>query len=268
MRSVRSHFPPFSYNWEMRNIRIIVQYDGTRYKGWQRQTATEQTIQGKLESILARQFGRTIEIDGSGRTDAGVHARGQVANFRLKDEEMDLFHRDMEALTDLLNSYLPEDIAVLLAEPAADRFHSRLNAVSKTYKYRIWNSPVPNVFDRKYVWQVREPLDLSAIKAASEYLLGEHDFAAFCGNPRMKKSTVRRIDEIRVEKNGPEIDLIYTGNGFLQNMVRILTGTLAETGRKERCPEEIREILGSRDRQKAGIKAPAQGLILWEVKYD
>ena len=252
----------------MRNIRITVQYEVTRYKGWQRQVSTEQTIQGKLESVLSRQFERKIEIDGSGRTDGGVHARGQVANFRLKEEETELFHQNMEELTALLNGYLPEDIAVLGAELASDRFHSRLNAVSKTYKYRIWNSPVPNVFDRKYVWQVKEPLDVQAMERAAGYLLGEHDFAAFCGNPRMKKSTVRKIHEIRIEKNGPEIDLIYTGNGFLQNMVRIISGTLVETGLKERRPEEIEEILESKDRKKAGAKAPAQGLILWEVKYD
>lgn len=252
----------------MRNIRITVQYEGTRYKGWQRQISTEQTIQGKLENILSRQFGRKIEIDGSGRTDAGVHAHGQVANFRLKEEEMNLFQQDMEKLTELINAYLPEDIAVLQAEPAGERFHSRLNAVSKTYRYRIWNSAIPNVFDRKYVCTVKEPLDIHAMKKASEYLLGEHDFAAFCGNSRMKKSTVRRIDEIRIEKDGPEIDLIYTGNGFLQNMVRIMSGTLIETGLKQREPEEIKEILESGDRQKAGEKAPAQGLILWEVKYD
>lgn len=252
----------------MRNIKITLQYEGTRYKGWQRQKSTEQTIQGKVERILERQFGRNIEIDGSGRTDAGVHARCQTANFRLKESELDVVHQNMDELRDMINGYLPEDIAVTSVTLASDRFHSRLNAVSKTYRYRIWNSPVPDVFRRRYSWQISKQLDLPAMKEAASYLCGKHDFAAFCGNARMKKSTVRTIYSIDVEEDGSFIDLIFTGNGFLQNMVRILTGTLVECGLAERKPEDIKGILESKDRSLAGMKAPAHGLILWEVKYD
>lgn len=252
----------------MINYKIKIQYDGTRYKGWQRQKSTDQTIQGKIEAILQKQFGRAIEIDGSGRTDAGVHAMAQIANFRLHESEVDIFGGNPEGLTALLNEYLPEDIVVLESRVASERFHSRLNAVEKTYKYRIWNSSIPNVFDRKYVCQVREPLDVDLMKQAANRLLGTHDFAAFCGNAKMKKSTVRSIYEIQIDQIGAEICITYRGNGFLQNMVRILTGTLVEVGLGERTPESMDEILASRTRSEAGGMMPACGLILWEVKYD
>lgn len=263
------HFPPFSLlQGNIMNIKLYIQYEGTRYRGWQRQKMTDQTIQGKLENILSRQFGREIEIHGSGRTDAGVHARCQVANFHLKQEEADGFGGNFETLTEMLNEYLPEDIAVLKAREASLRFHSRLNVTRKTYVYRIWNSGVPNVFERRYVCQMAQPLDTDAMRRAAQILCGEHDFAAFCGNPKMKKSTVRTIYGIEIKQLGPEIRLEFTGSGFLQNMVRILTGTLVEVGTKARSPEEMTEILESKDRQRAGMKMPSQGLILWEVKYD
>lgn len=252
----------------MINYRITVQYDGTRYRGWQRQKNTDQTIQGKLEGILTKQFGRSIEIDGSGRTDAGVHARGQVANFRLHPAETDIFGGDPQRLLKILNTYLPEDIAVVEVKEASERFHSRLNATEKTYIYRIWNSDIPNVFDRKYVSAVEPELDLAQMRKGAEYLLGTHDFAAFCGNAKMKKSTVRTIYEIEIVKSGPEVRIRYRGNGFLQNMVRIVTGTLVEVGTGERTPEDVKDILESGQRSRAGGMMPAQGLILWEVKYD
>lgn len=252
----------------MINYKIKVQYDGTRYKGWQRQKSTDQTIQGKIEAILAKQFGREIEIDGSGRTDAGVHAYGQVANFRLHEEEARSFRADPGKLTRLLNSYLPEDIVVIESRMASERFHSRLNAVEKTYIYRIWNSQIPNVFDRRYMYQIEEPLCIDAMKEAAEKLLGIHDFAAFCGNAKMKKSTVRSIYEIQIQQQGSEIRITYRGNGFLQNMVRILTGTLVEVGLGQKRPDEIPEIIESRQRSQAGAMMPACGLALWEVKYD
>lgn len=252
----------------MINYRITVQYDGTRYRGWQRQKNTEQTIQGKIETILTRQFGRNIEIDGSGRTDAGVHARGQVANFRLHEAETDTFGREPKRLLEILNAYLPEDIAVIEIKEASERFHSRLNATEKTYIYRIWNSDIPNVFDRKYVSPIAQTLDLLQMRRAAEYLMGTHDFAAFCGNAKIKKSTVRTIYEIEITQIGPEVRIRYRGNGFLQNMVRIVTGTLVEVGTGERAAEDIKDILESGQRSRAGMMMPAQGLILWEVKYD
>lgn len=252
----------------MVNYKIKVQYDGTRYKGWQRQKSTDQTIQGKIEAILAKQFGREIEIDGSGRTDAGVHAFGQVANFRLHEEEARTFGADPEKLLKILNTYLPEDIVVLECRMASERFHSRLNAVEKTYIYRIWNSDIPNVFDRKYICQIEQPLCIDAMRQGAEQLLGTHDFAAFCGNAKMKKSTVRSVYEIRIEQLGQELRITYRGNGFLQNMVRILTGTLVEIGLGQKRPEDIPAILESGQRSQAGAMMPACGLALWEVKYD
>ncbi len=252
----------------MINYRIRIQYDGTRYRGWQRQKNTDQTIQGKIESILARQFGRNIEIDGSGRTDAGVHARGQVANFRLHEAETDIFEGNPKQLLKIINEYLPEDIAVLEIKEASDRFHSRLNATEKTYIYRIWNSDIPNIFDRKYISPITRELDLQQMRRGAEYLMGTHDFAAFCGNARMKKSTVRTIYEIEITRIGAEVRIRYRGNGFLQNMVRIVTGTLVEVGTGERAAEDIKDILESGQRNRAGMMMPAQGLILWEVKYD
>ncbi len=253
----------------MANYRIIIQYDGTRYKGWQRQKTTDATIQGKIEAILSRQFGREIEIDGSGRTDAGVHAAGQVANFRIPESlsngkspaEM------CKALREMFDEYLPEDIAVISVKEASERFHSRLNVVKKTYVYRIWNSDYPNVFERKYMVHRKESFDLDAMRKASAYLLGQHDFASFCGNARMKKSTVRTIYEIKIERIGQEIRFIYTGNGFLQNMVRIVTGTLVDVGVGAYPPEYVKEILEKKQRSLAGPMMPPQGLILQEVVY-
>lgn len=252
----------------MINYKIKIQYDGSRYKGWQRQKATDLTIQGKIESILQKQFGREIEIDGSGRTDAGVHAKGQVANFRLHEREAALFGAVPDRLMELMNTYLPEDIAVVEAKAASDRFHSRLNAVEKTYVYRIWNSRIPNVFDRKFVCQVEEPLCVEAMRQAAEHLVGTHDFAAFCGNAKMKKSTVRSVYEIRIEEFGEEVRITCRGNGFLQNMVRILVGTLVETGMGQKAPEEMPQILASCQRSRAGGMMPPAGLTLLEVKYD
>ena len=252
----------------MANYRIVIQYDGTRYKGWQRQRTTGATIQGKLEAILEKQFGRTIEIDGSGRTDAGVHARGQVANFRIPDHVLSgTPEENCALLSKMFAEYLPEDIAVISVKAASERFHSRFNVVKKTYVYRIWNEPYPNVFERKFTVHRTEEFDLEAMRKAAEYLKGEHDFAAFCGNAKMKKSTVRNIHEIAIERIGGEIRFTCTGNGFLQSMVRILVGTLLEVGLHSYPPEHVNEILEEKKRSQAGPLMPAQGLTLWEVVY-
>lgn len=245
----------------MRNIKLWIQYDGTRYSGWQSQEHTGQTIQGKLTAVLERMTGETVELQGSGRTDAGVHALGQVANFHTKSS------LSCEEMLCYMNRYLPEDIAVIQVEEAEPRFHSRLNAVRKTYVYRIWNSPIPNVWERKYLYLVEEKLDLEVMQRAAELLCGTHDFRAFCSNKRMKKSTVRTLESIEMEKEGSELRLIFTGNGFLYNMVRILTGTLIEVGLHKKEPEEMPEILESQERERAGFTAPAQGLYLKKVAY-
>lgn len=246
----------------MQNYKLLIQYEGTRYKGWQSQISTDQTIQGKLTHILERMTGEPVDLNGSGRTDAGVHARCQVANVKLRDGF------SPREILEYLNEYLPEDIAVQDVIPVDMRFHSRLNAVEKTYVYRIWNSPVPDVFERRYVSVVEEKLDLEAMKKAAALLIGTHDFQSFCTKKKTKKSTVRTVTEIRIEKIGREVRLTYTGDGFLYHMVRILTGTLIEVGLHQRKPEEMPSILAALSREKAGALAPAQGLTLWDVRYE
>ena len=244
----------------MRNLRLDICYDGTRYRGWQRLSGADNTIQGKLETALSRILGEPIEISGSGRTDAGVHARGQVANFHCES--------DMPAtqILEELRRYLPEDIGIYSCKDCSPRFHARLNAKEKTYCYRIWNSENPCVFDRRYVAVMPEKLDVDAMKQAAEMLTGEHDFSAFCGNPKFKKSTVRYIRAIDIRRQGDEIQLSFTGNGFLHNMVRILVGTLVEVGRGERDAQSIPQLFGGK-RAESGFLAPAQGLCLMEVMY-
>lgn len=246
----------------MGNYRIVIQYDGTRYRGWQSQSSTEDTIQGKLEAVLLRMMGEAVEVIGSGRTDAGVHALGQTANFHLRGT------RDREEILDYLNRYLPEDIAVSNIEEVEERFHSRYQAKSKTYLYRIHTGRIPEVFERKYVYDYQTPLDTGRMRQAIALLVGTHDFRSFCGNKKMKKSTVRTIYEIRLEETAQEIRLYYTGDGFLQNMIRILTGTLIEIGDGRRAPEEISGILEAKNREAAGYTAPACGLTLFSVEYE
>ena len=244
----------------MRNLRLDICYDGTRYRGWQRLKGEDNTIQGKIETALSRILGEPIEISGSGRTDAGVHARGQVANFHCES------NMPVSEILAQLRKYLPEDIGIMACKDCSERFHARLNAKEKTYQYRIWNSDLPCVFERRFVTAMPEELDLDAMKAAADYFIGEHDFAAFCGNPKFKKSTVRYIRSLEMERVDEEIRITVTGNGFLHNMVRIIVGTLIEVGRGERKTESIPELFGSK-RAEAGFLVPPQGLCLMEVYY-
>ena len=244
----------------MRNLRLDICYDGTRYRGWQRLSGSDATIQGKIEQCLTRILGEPIEISGSGRTDAGVHAKGQVANFHCSST------MPPEQILEELRRYLPEDIGIYSCKECSPRFHARLNAKEKTYIYRIWNSDIPCVFERRFVTVMPEELDVDAMNQAARHLLGQHDFAAFCGNAKMKKSTVRYIRAITVTRHGEELWLEFTGNGFLHNMVRILVGTLVEVGRGERSADSIPDLFGGK-RMEAGFLAPAQGLCLMEVMY-
>lgn len=246
----------------MKNYKITIQYDGTRYKGWQVQNSTDMTIQGKIQGVLSELAGETVEVIGSGRTDAGVHAIGQVANFHIKDGFL------KEDILDYLNHYLPMDIAVTGIEEVDERFHARFHAVSKTYVYRIHRSRIPNVFERKYMYTYTEPLDIDMMREAAALLMGTHDFMSFCGNKKMKKSTIRTITAIDIEEIGNEIQISYTGDGFLQNMIRIMTGTLIEIGNGTKTPKQIAEILESKNRQKAGYTVPAEGLCLKIVNYE
>ena len=244
----------------MRNIRLLICYDGTRYKGWQRLSGVENTIQGKMEQTLSKLMGEEIEISGSGRTDAGAHAVGQVANFHCESE------MPCEEILSGLRRYLPEDIGIESCQEASPRFHARLNCKSKTYRYRIWNSDKPCIFERRFIYVMPDALDVQKMQKASRHFLGEHDFSAFCANKKMKKSTVRRIDNITITREGEELVLSFTGDGFLYNMVRIMVGTLIEVGLGKRGADTIPALFGGK-REEAGYLVPAQGLCLMEVKY-
>ena len=244
----------------MRNIRLDICYDGTRYRGWQRLSNTDNTIQAKLETSLSRILGEQIEISGSGRTDAGTHALGQVANFHCNST------MPAEEILKQLRMYLPEDIGIYSCKNVSPRFHARLNAKTKTYRYRVWKSETPCIFDRKYVYICKGSYDLASIRRAAEFYLGEHDFSAFCANKNMKKSTIRYIERFEITETENELVFVAKGNGFLHHMVRIMVGTLLEVGRGERTPESIPMLFGAA-RAESGELIPACGLCLMEVSY-
>ncbi len=244
------------------NFRLSISYDGTRYLGWEHQPNTDMTIQGKIENVLKLMTGELPDIICAGRTDAGVHAKAMIANVFL-DTEM----TEKEMLT-YMNKYLPDDICVNSVSICSDRFHARYNATGKTYTYACYMGELKPVFDRKYVYTLPKKPDVSLMKEASKYLIGKHDFSAFCSNPRMKKSTVRTVDSISFEEKGDYLYITFHGNGFLQHMVRILTGTLLEVGFKNMTPEDVLNILNSRDRKLAGPTAPAEGLTMVSVDYS
>lgn len=241
------------------NYKMTIQYDGARYSGWQRQGNTDRTVQARLEKTLSELLQQPVEVQGSGRTDAGVHAIGQVASFRTDGPVPDDFLLR-------LNESLPQDIAVTALSPASPRFHARLSAKEKVYRYTVWNSPIPNVLERRYLFQVPEPLDIPAMRAAADRMLGTHDFAGFSAD-KTKKTTVRCLKSVEIRQDGTRIELLFTGNGFLRSMVRILTGTLIEVGLGQRTPDSVDEVFSACDRQKAGFTAPAQGLCLMQVIY-
>lgn len=245
----------------MKNMKMTIAYDGTRYKGWQGQKSTDATISGKIEAVLNKYTGEEIHLIGSGRTDAGVHASEQVANVHLKGEFLP------EELFQSLNHYLPEDIAVLTVEEVDERFHSRFSAEGKWYRYRICTGIKADVFARKYVYHCPQNLDIEQMKLAAAHLVGTYDFTSFCGNNHLKKTAVRTITEIRLTRKADEILIDFYGEGFLQNMIRIITGTLIEVGNGTRTSTEIPAILEGKNRALAGFTAPPQGLILQKVFY-
>ena len=280
------------------NYKMIIQYEGTRYDGWQKQGNTENTIQGKLEKVLVRMTGFPVEVHGSGRTDAGVHAMGQVANFHLPDgwkpeggqnqnggqnqekNQKNDWHKNgdhdrkqfavVDWIRDYCNQYLPDDIAVTELTPAPERFHARLSAVKKIYTYQIETGAKRNVFSRRTCYGLGQPLNVKAMQKAADLLCGTHDYKSFCGNKKMKKSTVRTIYRIDVKQDAGSslVKLEFEGNGFLQNMVRILTGTLVEVGLGKRDAGTMPEVLAALDRQASGYTAPAEGLCLKKVFYE
>lgn len=244
----------------MRNFKITVQYDGTKYNGWQRQGNTKNTIQERFENVLSKMCGKETEIFASGRTDAGVHADEQTANFKcdtLMDETEMLYY---------INEYLPEDIRVTSLEEVDARFHSRLNAVSKTYEYTIATEK-PDVFVRKYVYFVDEKPDVEKMRKAARLITGKHDFKGFSSVGRIKKSTVRTVNFIEIEEANNLIKIRINGNGFLYNMVRIISGTLYNIGTGDLEESVINEIFEEKTRAKAGVTFPASGLRLVKVYY-
>ncbi|MDO4296313.1 MAG: tRNA pseudouridine(38-40) synthase TruA [bacterium] len=248
----------------MANYKLSIQYEGTRYNGWQRQDSTDMTIQGKIEQVLSRLYEEKVEIDGSGRTDGGVHALEQIANFKVPKAKNRFLE---EEILSYLNEYLPLDIRVHSMEQVDERFHARLSAKSKIYEYHIDRGKVENVFHRRFAARTGEPVDVERMKAAAAYCLGTHDFKSFCSNKKMKKSTVRTIHAISFREENDILTIRFRGDGFLYNMVRILVGTLVEIGDGRREPEEMKQILEAKDRGAAGYTAPPQGLFLVKVFY-
>jgi tRNA pseudouridine38-40 synthase len=254
-----------------RTLKLTLAYDGTDFAGWQRQ-ARERTVQAVLEDALAPIDKGPVTVFGAGRTDAGVHAAGQVASFQLQSAI------PREELQRALNGTLPEDVRVLSAEEARTGFNARFDARTKTYHYAIWNGAATPPSLRRYAWHVPQPIDLSATGDAAAALVGEHDFAAFQAAGSDVRTTVRRIlsssvhevDVTNLVRPGPGGRLLryeVTGTGFLRHMVRNIAGTLADIGRGRRAPAEITAILQSRDRARASATAPPQGLVLWQVDY-
>ncbi len=245
----------------MTNYKLTLCYEGTRWRGWQKQGNTGDTIQGRLEALLSRLLSQEVEVAGCGRTDAGVHARAQVCPFRAETA------MSCGELLAALREGLPEDIGALSLEEAPPRFHARLSCREKTYVYRIWNSDAPCVFERKYVYVWPRPLDLAAMERAGERLCGRRDFAAFSTGKKQGRAATRTLKSVEITRRGEEVRITYTADGFLYNMARILTGTLLEIGAGDRPEEEIDEILASRSRERAGFTAPARGLCLLRVEY-
>ena len=243
-----------------KNYKMTICYDGSRYYGWEHQPDRD-TIQGKLENVLSRMCGEDIAVIGAGRTDAGVHAKAMVANAVLNTE------LSPEEIRDYMNRYLPDDIAVKEVREASERFHARYKAVGKLYCYTCFDGPVKPVFQRKYVTMLDFHPDVEKMRQAAAYLEGKHDYKSFCGNPKMKRSTVRVVDKIEIVRKGGFIYFNFHGTGFLQNMVRILTGTLLEVGKGKIKPEQMPEILEAKNRQAAGPTAPPGGLCLVKVDY-
>ncbi len=250
----------------MKNYKLKIEYDGSRYFGWEHQP-DKPTIQGKIESVLSRMLYPDQEIApvpdliGAGRTDAGVHARGMIASVKM---DTDL---SCDQIRDYCNRYLPDDIAIREVSLASDRFHARYNAVGKTYRYSAFYGPVHPVFNRKYISILENDVDIEKMQRAAAFLQGSHDFRSFCGNSRFKKSTVRVVDRIEIRRSKGYIYFTLHGTGFLQNMVRIIVGTLLLVGQGKIEPEDVKNILEARDRKAAGPTAPAKGLMLLSVDY-
>lgn len=246
----------------MKRIKLVVAYDGTEYCGWQLQP-NGITIEEVLNREISGLTGEDIRVIGASRTDSGVHALGNVAVF---DTESPI---PPERLSYALNQRMPEDIVIVKSEEVPPDWHPRYqNAITKTYEYHIYNAPVPNPMKRRMAAFVSYPLDIERMREGAAWLVGEHDFVSFCNVRTNTSDTIRTVHEISVDKNGEEIRIRITGNGFLYNMVRIIAGTLIRVGRGFYAPDKVKEILEAGKRTEAGVTAPPQGLVLVEIRYD
>ena len=246
----------------MHNFKLVIEYDGTAYQGWQRQNKGP-TIQGKIEAALATMTRNAVAVIGSGRTDAGVHALNQVASFRADTRlTPEIFKRG-------LNSLLPPDIVIRDCAVVDDAFHARYSARSKVYQYRILNRSTPAALFRQYAWHIKKPLDLHAMSEAIPCLKGEHDFSAFEASGSPRSDAVRTVIDANLAGKDADGYVVFNieANGFLRHMVRNVVGTIVDVGLGKLSPEGFEDILIARDRKKAGITAPAHGLVLKEVKY-
>lgn len=245
----------------MRNIKLVIQYDGTKYAGWQRlPNQSTPTIQGKIEDVLSKMTHEEVQLIGSGRTDRGVHALAQVANFHTNCQ------KPCETIRTYLNTYLPEDISVTFVSEVNEQFHSRFNVVEKTYQYRLWRKSYPPVFQRLYVSEYTEKLDLNFMKSMVAHLLGTHDFQSF-SNKKTKKSTIRTITAIEFIETPEELIIEMTGDGFLYNMARILVGTLLDLGEHKLTEEGLIEMMSKKERNGEIERVPAKGLSMKSVFY-
>jgi tRNA pseudouridine38-40 synthase len=245
----------------MNNYKLTIEYDGARYLGWQRLGNSDKTIQGKIEHVLSQLTGEKIEIIGSGRTDAGTHARGQVANFKTAAA------LEVGEVLSTMNHQLPRDIVIKELAAVPERFHARYNASGKKYSYYVWNNPIPSAFKRNYSFHYERKLDLALMEQACRKLIGKHDFIGFSSLKKSKKSTVRTIKELSIQTEGDLLHFTFVGDGFLYKMVRILMGTILEIGAGERDLATIDAIFEQKIRSSAGATVPAQGLFLDEVYY-
>lgn len=248
----------------MKNFKLIIEYDGTDFEGWQVQ-AGGRTVQGEIEKALTRMLQRPIRITGSGRTDAGVHAFGQVANFRCET------HLTPEIFFSGLNSLLPDDIVIRTCEAVPENFHARFDARHKTYHYNIRNCRIPPAIGRQYAWFIRKPLDLDAMRQAVLHIIGTHDFKSFENTGSPRAHTIRTVFDAALETTDAareEILFRITANGFLRYMVRNIVGTLVDVGRSRLTPEAFAAIRDGKNRGAAGATAPPNGLFLVRVVYD
>jgi len=252
----------FIWNWAMRkNFKITIEYDGTDFHGWQRQKR-DKSIQGEIENALLTMTGKKVTLVGSGRTDAGVHAYGQVASFKCETR------LDSKAFLNGLTSLLPDAVVIKNCEPVDDTFHARYDVKSKIYRYRLLNRRLPSAIDRRYSWHIARPLELEEMRRAADHIIGTHDFKAFEGSGSPRVNTERTVLKTDFYKDGEDF-LVFEieADGFLRFMVRNIMGTLVAVGLAKISADKLKTILDSKDRSQAGITAPPQGLFLVSVNY-